>query len=31
VKIDYRPGHEGAMHSKVDRIEKALGQADPTT
>ncbi|HEX2849962.1 MAG TPA: MTH1187 family thiamine-binding protein [Acidimicrobiales bacterium] len=25
LKIDYRPGHEGALTSKVERIERALG------
>jgi uncharacterized protein (TIGR00106 family) len=25
VKIDHRPGHEGTLRSKVERIETALG------
>jgi uncharacterized protein (TIGR00106 family) len=25
VKVDYRPGHDGAIRTKVERIELALG------
>lgn len=31
VKIDHRPGHEGALTAKVDRVERALASGtDPS-
>ncbi len=29
IKVDYRPGHDGAITAKVDAIERHLGAADP--
>jgi len=25
IKIDHRPGHDDMLHTKVDRVERALG------
>lgn len=30
LKLDHRPGHEGAMEGKVARLEARLSEHDPT-